>query len=50
MNKFYQLCQNGLKLCVVKVEADVDQSDQMINIIRDSLKRSQTKVISFIFL
>ena len=49
MNKFYQMCRKGLQCNYVKVEANIDESDQMIEIIINSLKLRQTKVKLIIF-
>ena len=48
MNKFYQMCQKGLQCYYLKVEADTDECNQMIEITINSLKLGQAKVI-FLF-
>ena len=45
IDKYYQMCQKGLKRCFIQVEANIDESDQMIEIIINSLKLGQSKVI-----
>ena len=47
MNKLYQMCVKGLLNCCIHVEANIDESDQMIETIIDLLKLSQTKVFFY---
>ena len=44
LDKYYQMCQEGLQRCCIEVAANIDESDQMIETIINSLKLSQTKV------
>jgi len=44
MNKFYQMCQKGLQCFGLKIEADTDECNQMIEITINSLKLGQAKI------
>ena len=39
------MCVKGISKCRINVEANTDESDKMIEIIINSLKLNQTKVI-----
>ena len=45
MNKLYQMCVKGLQNLKIQVEANIDESEQMIEMIVILLKLNQTKVI-----
>ena len=45
MKKFYQMSLNGLQLINVEVDASIDDSEEMIGIIINALRLSQTKVV-----
>ena len=45
MKKFYQMSLNGLQMINVEVDASIDDSEEMIKIIINALRLSQTKVV-----
>ena len=45
MKKFYQMSLNGLQMINVEVDASIDDSEEMIEIIINTLRLSQTKVV-----
>ena len=45
MKKFYQMSLNGLQMIDVEIEANIDESEEMIQIIINVLRLSQTKVV-----